>query len=715
MQLDAATLQFKKIEDGVFGSLSRFGNVILISAVCAVLAMMMIPLPPVILDFLLAINVVGALTLLLVAISISDSMKIATFPTLLLVATLFRLGLNIASTRLILTQGYAGHIIQTFGQFATAGNLLVGVLMFLILTIIQFIVIAKGSERVAEVAARFTLDALPGKQMSIDADLRAGLISQEEAKSLREGLHRESKMYGAMDGAMKFVKGDAIAGIIITVVNIFGGLVAGVMQRGLSISEALNTYSILTIGDGLVSQLPALLPSITAGFVVTRVADEKGDKSLGAEIGRQILSQPRALLIAGGLAFFIGWIPGFPTALFTLIAAGLAGASIYITVTLKKKALAPQPMESYIVNAETSLSENFGQAVPLTLEVGPELYRVFREDPRWTNCLGNLYPKLKLHLTHQLGVVFPDLRLSVNEMLAQTFRYRIRIYEVPVDFGILNPKHCAYLGDPNRIDPAVIEPPSNTTETVHGTPVALWEVAKRNELAEKGIATFAPEEMVLRHLARVLKKHAGDFIGIQEVRNQLNLVEMHFPELVREVCPKMMSIQKLTEIIKRLVEESVPIKDFRLILQTLSCCQPETKDPVTLTEQVRIGLRRTITFMHARDGNQLPVLTLDPQIEDEIKGAIQKNGSECYLALSPDRIQAISGAFKQSLWQNHINPRQCVALTNLEIRRYVRKIVEDEMPDLSVLSFQELDPKVLIQQLGTVSLDASPETIAVNG
>ncbi|MBI4412438.1 MAG: FHIPEP family type III secretion protein, partial [Deltaproteobacteria bacterium] len=232
MQLDAATLQFKKIEDGVFGSLSRFGNVILISAVCAVLAMMMIPLPPVILDFLLAINVVGALTLLLVAISISDSMKIATFPTLLLVATLFRLGLNIASTRLILTQGYAGHIIQTFGQFATAGNLLVGVLMFLILTIIQFIVIAKGSERVAEVAARFTLDALPGKQMSIDADLRAGLISQEEAKSLREGLHRESKMYGAMDGAMKFVKGDAIAGIIITVVNIFGGLVAGVLQRG---------------------------------------------------------------------------------------------------------------------------------------------------------------------------------------------------------------------------------------------------------------------------------------------------------------------------------------------------------------------------------------------------------------------------------------------------------------------------------------------------
>src|SRR3989338_1004137 len=273
MQLDATTIQFKKIEEGVFAGVARFGNIILISAVCAVLAMMMIPLPPPLLDFLLAINVVGALTLLLVAISISDSMKISTFPTLLLVATLFRLGLNIASTRLILTQGHAGHIIQTFGQFATAGNLLVGFLMFLILTIIQFVVIAKGSERVAEVAARFT-----------------------------------------MDGAMKFVKGDAIAGIIIIFINILGGLFSGVMQQGLSLSQALNTYSILTIGDGLVSQLPALLISITAGFVVTRVADEKNDKSLGAEIGRQILSQPKALLIAAGLSFFIGWVPGFPTA-----------------------------------------------------------------------------------------------------------------------------------------------------------------------------------------------------------------------------------------------------------------------------------------------------------------------------------------------------------------------------------------------------------------
>src|SRR3989338_4584074 len=654
MQLDATTIQFKKIEEGVFAGVARFGNIILISAVCAVLAMMMIPLPPPLLDFLLAINVVGPLTLLLVSISISDSMKIATFPTLLLVATLFRLGLNIASTRLILTQGHAGHIIQTFGQFATAGNLLVGLIMFVIVTIIQFVVIAKGSERVAEVAARFTLDALPGKQMSIDADLRAGLISQEEAKSLRENLHRESKMYGSMDGAMKFVKGDAIAGIIIIFINILGGLFSGMTQQGLSLTEALNTYSILTIGDGLVRQLPALLISITAGFVVTRVADEKNDKSLGAEIGRQILSQPKALLIAAGLAFAIGWVPGFPTLLFTLIAACLAGASIYITTTLKKKALAPTPVENYVINPENQLAENFGQATPLALEVGPELYRIFREDPRWTSCLGNLYPKLKLHLTHQLGVVFPDLKLTVSEALTQTFRYRIRIYEVPVDYGILNPKHCAYLGDPNRIDPSAVEPPANTTETVHGTRVALWEVGKRSQLAEQGLATFAPEEMLLRHLVRVLKKHAGDFIGIQEVRNQLNLVEMHFPELVREVCPKMMSVQKLTEIVKRLVEEGVPIKDFRLILQTLSCAQPETKDPVTLTEQVRMGLRRTITFMHAREGNQLPVLTIDPQIEDEIKGAIQKNGSECYLALPPNRIQAISSAFKQTVWSNHL-------------------------------------------------------------
>lgn len=708
-------MNLKALEQSAFGNLASLGNIILIFAVCSVLAMMMIPLPSVLLDFLLAANIIGGLTLLLVSVSITNSMKIATFPTLLLVATLFRLGLNIASTRLILTKGFAGHIIQTFGNFATGGSLIVGFIMFTILTIVQFIVIAKGSERVAEVAARFTLDALPGKQMSIDADLRAGLISQEEAKAQRDNIQRESKMYGAMDGAMKFVKGDAIAGILITFINLLGGLYAGMAVRGLSLNQAVNTYSTLTIGDGLVSQIPALLISITAGFIITRVADDKNTHSLGSEIGRQLLSEPRALLTAAAIAFFVGWIPGFPTFLFMLVAAALAGVSIYLIVDVRRKALAQAPVEEYLLSPEMQMGEMMGNAVPFVLEVGPELYQVFQNDERWTHCLSTLYPKLKLHLSNQMGVVFPELKLSINSTLAQSFRYHIRIYEVPVDSGTLNPHQCAYVGNQSEIDTLPIETPGQTTETVHGTKLILWDVKKKQELANGGLATYGPEEMLLRHLARVLKSHAGDFMGIQEVRNLLNLVEMRYPELVREVVPKMMSIQKLTEILKRLVEEGVPIKDFRLILQTLSCAQPENKDPVTLTEQVRVGLRRTITFMHVCDGNQLSSITIDPEIEDEIRKAIQQNGSECYLALPPERLQVIARAFKQALWTEHLNARSCVVLTHLEIRRYVRKVIEDELTDLAVLSFQELDPKVLIQQVGQVSITNESNLEVVNG
>lgn len=690
--MSAQTLSLAEIQQSVFSGLSRYGNLILVVGIGAVLAMMVIPLPSVLLDFLLALNIVGALTILLVAISVTDSMKIASFPTLLLMATLFRLGLNISSTRAILTEGFAGHVIDTFGHFATGGNILVGIIMFLILTIIQFVVIAKGAERVAEVAARFTLDALPGKQMSIDADLRAGLITQEEAKSLRDSLHRESKMYGSMDGAMKFVKGDAIAGIIITFINIMGGLITGVMQRGLTFAEAGRTYSILTIGDGLVSQIPALLIAITAGFVVTRVADEKAGHSLGEDIGLQIFSQPKALLMSAGTALCMGLIPGFPFALFALIALGLASTGVYLLTTIQKRALAPQPVESYVIDTERAMAERFGHAVPLALEVGSELYHIFLKDPRWTHCLGTMVPKLKLYLSNQLGLLFPDLKITVNESLRQTFRYRLRIYEVPVDYGILTPRHCSLLGESEWA----------TTETVHGTRVALWDIGKKEELLKKGVNAYGPDEMLLRHLARVLKKHAGDFIGIQEVRDLLNRVDQHFPELVREVIPKMMSIQKFTEIIKRLVEEGVPIKDFRLILQILSCAQPESKDPVSLTEQVRIGLCRTITFLHVRDGNQLPAVTLNPAIEDEIRAAIQKNGSECYLALPADRLQEIVSIFRESFEAKSLFPRQCVVLTSLDIRRYVRKIIEEEFPDLPVLSFQELDPKVFIRHLGVI-------------
>lgn len=692
-----------------FSHVTKFGTFMLIAAVASVLAMMILPLPTFMMDLLLAINLMAAMTLLLVAISVSNSLQIAAFPTLLLLATLFRLGLNISSTRLILTQGYAGNIIETFGHFVTGGNLVVGLIMFAILTVIQFLVIAKGSERVAEVAARFTLDALPGKQMSIDADLRSGLIGQTEAKSLREDLQKESRMYGAMDGAMKFVKGDAIAGVLITAINILGGLFSGIAQRGMDLGTAINTYSKLAVGDGLVSQIPALLVSITAGIIVTRVADTENKNSLGKDIGLQIFAHPKALLVAAGLSIAIGMIPGLPLFFFSLVALGLGGTAIFLIQSAKKKAMTPTPVEAYLVDAERQMLEHVGQAIPLSLEVGEELYRHLKKDPRWTHCFGNLYPRLKLHLSNQIGVLFPELKITLNKDLRNSFRYQIRIWDVPVDYGIMNPEHCALIGQPGPN----FEEPGHTTETVHGTPIQLYQIQKKNALEQKGINTFGPEEMFLRHLARVLKKHAGDFIGIQEVHNLLNRVEMNFPELVREVVPKMMTIQKLTEVIKRLVEEDVPIKDFRLILQTLSTCQPEEKDPVTLTEQVRVGLKRTLTFMYAEDGERLNAFTLDPEIEEEIRKAIRRQGQECYLVLPPERLNTLGRTLQHSLARSRGKARRPVILTQLELRRYVRKIIENVLPHTPVLSFQELDPKVVIHPLGTIHNPYEAQTVVV--
>lgn len=692
---------------------ARYGNLMLLAGLICVLAMMFIPLPAPILDVLLAFNLMGALTLLMVALSLTHSLQLATFPTLLLIATLFRLGLNISSTRLILTEGYAGHIIETFGRFVTGGHLTVGLIMFFILTVIQFVVIAKGSERVAEVAARFSLDALPGKQMSIDADLRSGQITQEEAKSSRERLQKESRMYGAMDGAMKFVKGDAVAGILITLINILGGLFSGVVVKGLLLKQALNQYSILAIGDGLINQIPALLISITAGIIITRVNDEESQNSLGNDIGTQIFSHPKALLMAAGLALFLSLVPGFPMILFLAVAAALAGIGIFLLINLQRRVQEPATVAEFVVDGERRMTEHVGQAIPLVLEVGPRLFEEFHRDMRWRHCFDELYSRLRARLTQQMGVHFPELRLSLNQGIEEPFRYHIRIWDVPVDYGYVDPQHCCRIGQNTSQSVDRENSPVKEAQTVHGTPILLYHLHQKKNLEQRGIHTLAPEEMLLRHLARVLKKHAGDFIGIQEVHHLLNIVELKFPDLVREVIPKMMSIQKLTEIVKRLVEEDVPIKDFRLILQTLSGIQPEEKDPVTLTEQVRIGLRRTLSYLYSEEGRRLNVVTIEPDIEASIRRGIQKNGQECFLVLPPSQLQELAYTFKYCLFQIVPRPPRTVILTQLELRRYVRKIIENDLPHQAVLSYQELDPKLVLNPVGKVQYPLEAETVVV--
>lgn len=684
-------------------SLSKKGNLILVIAISAVLCMMIMPLPQFILDSLLATNMIAALTIMLVSISISSSMKLAAFPTMLLMATLFRLGLNISSTRLILSEGQAGRIIETFGYFATGSNLLVGFIMFIILTIIQFVVIAKGSERVAEVAARFTLDALPGKQMSIDADLRAGLLDQNEAKYKRDQLSKESKLFGAMDGALKFVKGDAIAGIIITMVNLVGGILAGVSIHGYSFGDSINTFALLSIGDGLVSQIPALLIAISAGFVVTRVNDEDSEASLGEDIGIQIFSQPKALATTALLALGVGCLPGFPFWIFMFLSIILFGVSFHTLQSARKVLTQPKPVDDFILDQNASAATVVGHTEPFVLEVGPALYEIFRSDDRWLHCFNTLYPQLKNKLSLELGVLFPDIKISINQSLANGNRYNLRLFEVPIDFGMISPHHCSLIGGDEDLQGLKIAQPENTTETVHGTHLVQWQLQQKSQLAQSGVDTFGPEEMLLRHIARVLRKNAGDFIGIQEVRNLLTKVEQNYPELVREVVPKLMSIQKLTEIVKRLVEEEVSIRDFRLILQTLSCLTPDTKDPVTLTEQVRVGLKRAITHRYTHGGNRLKVITLAQDIEEAVRGNIQRNGQECYLAIPPEKMRQMTKAFKALAAQLEKQSQTPVLLTQIDIRRYVRKLVEQDYPELAVLSFQELDSKVMLEQVGEVN------------
>ncbi|MBX7148183.1 type III secretion system export apparatus subunit SctV [bacterium] len=680
------------IRQGIISRFSSFTHLFLIGGLSFVVVMLIYPLHSWMLDVLLAINIMATLTLLFVALSVGNPMKLSTFPSLLLVATLFRMALNVSSTRLILTTGEAGHIIHTFGEMVTGGNLAVGFVIFVVLTIIQFIVIAKGAERVSEVAARFTLDALPGKQMSIDADLRAGLLTSEEAKTARDNLHRESKLYGSMDGAMKFVKGDAIAGILIVFVNILGGFAVGVLSNGLSLSKALSLYTILTIGDGLVTQIPALIMTITAGFVVTRVADEKNTRSLGADIGREILEKPKTLIGASGLSLVMSCLPGFPFLPFAFIAALLSGAGLLILYIAHKKIQEPMPIESHLeLTDDQSIAP--APASAFSVMVSPYLFNLFSKEDRWKNLFGHMLPKMRRYLGQYMGIHFPEVRLIASPQAMGMHHYSLLVYGEEVDQGTLYPDSCLVAGNTEG---------SSEMNTTHGSRFGLWDLNKIEWLKNQGFNALKPEEMLLRHIAKTLKIHAAEFVGIQEVRHMLDMTEAHYPELVKEVFPRYISLQKLTEVVKRLVEEGIPVKDMRRILETIAVSQPDMKDPVTLTEQVRIGLSRTITQMHA-NGREIHAVLLDKNVEEEIQSGIQKNGSENYLVLDPANIESIIKQVSEGF--DRITPeinKKFVILTQLEIRRHVKKLLDAYFPNITVLSFQELDPRFAICQVGVV-------------
>lgn len=682
-------------------------DLILAVVVVSIIFMMILPLPTFLVDALIATNMSLSAILLMVAMYLPSPLGFSSFPTVLLVTTLFRLGISIATTRLILLDGDAGHIVDTFGNFVVGGNLVVGLVVFLILTIVQFVVITKGAERVAEVAARFSLDAMPGKQMSIDGDLRANTIDMEEAKRRRGIVEKESQLYGAMDGAMKFVKGDAIAGLIIVAVNLVGGMIIGTMQRGLTAAEAVHIYSILTIGDGLIAQIPALFIAICAGMIVTRVTSDSGKPSnIGRDIGEQILARPRPLLIGASIMLGMGLIPGMPTFTFLGLALVIGAVGYGLSQPRNRDKQAGDDIESLSGAKSDAASKKEGTAaeedltptVPLLLDVAEDLRKSFS-----AKQLNDELIAIRRALYFDLGVPFPGIQLRFNQQLAPG-TYSIQLSEVPVAEGRLRPDHVLVRESRNNIATLGVEIEEEAQFLPHLE--SLWVKSDlRQLLTDAGIQTLDNAQILGYHLSFVLKKHAADFIGIQETRLLLTSMESRFAELVKEVT-RIMPLQKIAEILQRLVSESISVRNLRAIMESLIEWGQKEKDSVLLTEYVRGTLKRQICHRHTSGQNALPAYLLSPDLEETIRGAIRQTSGGSYLALDPNTSKRVVEQVVETVGDSMALRHPPVLLTSMDIRRYVRKMVEGECHDLHVLSYQELTPDINIQPLARIEVVA---------
>jgi len=693
--------------------ITRYSDVLLALLVVAVIGMIIIPLPTWLIDILITVNITIGILILLVSLYISDALKIASFPTLLLITTIFRLALNISSTRLILSQGHAGEVIQAFGSFVLGGtsmkSMVVGIVIFLIITLVNFIVIAKGAERVSEVGARFTLDAMPGKQMSIDADLRAGIINMEQAMQRRETLQRESQMYGAMDGAMKFVKGDAIAGIIITLINLIGGFVIGVMLRGLTMGKAVQTYSLLSIGDGLVSMIPALVISIAAGVVVTRVASENKESNLGKEIVGQVTAYPKAIIIVACLLVALALVPGLPKVPFLILSGVLGAVAYYLKKGKTEEALeiAEVPKEEVVKRAVEKHGDvlPFIMPAPISLEVGEAIIPFVDDSQDSGRFINELIPLLRHGLYYELGVNFPGIQVRGQNVDMEPENYVININEVPVAKGRVY-RGCILVGEPlEQLSLFNIE----GTETIHPIDgsIVTWIGEDFKDVAvQAGFRMWDIAEYLILHLSYILRKHAYEFLGLQEIQNILNELEKSHPALVKELVPKVITVLQLSEIFQRLIQEEIAIRDLKTIFSTLAQWAEVERNTLMLTEHIRAGLKRYITHKYAGHSNTMAVYLLDPEIEDLVRNAIRTTEKGNYLALEPETTQEIVEAVGKEIASHPFPPgaRPPVILTTAEIRRYFRKIIELEFPQLSVLSYQELSENLRIQPIARVGL-----------
>lgn len=696
--------------ESTLNAINRSSDLILAGWIISVIIMIVLPVPPAIIDLTITFNLTAAVGILMVALYIPSAIHLSMFPSLLLVTTLFRLGVNISSTRQILLNAYAGHIIQAFGNFVVGGNYVVGLVIFIIITIVQFIVVTKGAERVAEVAARFRLDAMPGKQMAIDADLRAGSIDATQAREKRALIQKESELYGAMDGAMKFVKGDVIAGMVIAFVNIVGGLVIGVGMHKMTMAQAAKIYTLLSIGDGLVSQIPSLLISLTAGIVTTRVSSERRDANLGKEISSQILREPRALLIAAAATFGLGFFKGFPLWTFTILAFILAISGIALLrkkrkETAKIAAGGPSVVETDVEGHAfvKGGAEDFALTLPVILEVGKNTSEMLKKGKGKgvPHLVEELIPKLRQALYQDLGIRYPGVHIRTDSLILENDEYSILLNEVPVTRGKIPDNYL--LTNETEENLRRYNLPFIAYKNAVGLP-ALWVEERYKEVMDKaGIKYWRPLEVVVLHLSYFFRQNGQEFIGIQEVRSMLEFMERSFPDLVKEVT-RLIPLQKLTEIFRRLVQEQVSIKDLRTILEALTEWAQTEKDTVLLTEYVRASLKRYISYKYSQGQSTLSVYLLDPEIEEMVRGAIKQTSAGSYLALDPDSVNLILKGMRNTITPIPPGGQPPVLLTAIDVRRFVRKLIETEYPDISVVSYQEILPEIRIQPLGRIQI-----------
>ncbi len=673
-------------------------DLVVLVGVIGIIMMMILPIPTWLLDILLIINISLAMIILLIAMNTKEALEFSIFPAMLLITTLFRLALNISTTKLILGQADAGSVVSTFGSWIAGGQIAVGFIVFLILVVVQFIVITKGSERVAEVGARFTLDAMPGKQMSIDADLNAGMINEQQARERRSKIEREADFYGAMDGASKFVKGDAIAGIIILLINLIGGFIIGIAIHGMAFTDALSTYSVLTIGDGLVSQIPALLISTAAGLIVTRASS---DGNLADDITSQLFSYPTLLYIVAGVITLLGlftpihFITTFPLAVLLVFAARKMQAN------LKQKAVdAEQQVEEQQIEEVRSPESviNLLQIDPIEFEFGYGLIPL--ADTQQGGDLLDRIIMIRRQCALELGLVVPVIRIRDNIQLKPN-EYVIKIKGNIVGGGELLLNHYLAMS-PGFEDDSITG--IETLEPAFGLP-ALWIDEITKERAElSGYTVVDPPSVVATHLTELIKKHSHELLGRQETRSLIDNLRENYPVLVDELIPSVLSIGDIQKVLVKLLKEKISIRDMVTIFETLADYGTYTKDPDVLTEYVRQALSRQITQQFTSQGETLRVITVGPNLEKKIAESIQQSEQGTYLALDPVSTQSMYQKINEQVNRLLQMGQQPIVLTSPAIRMYLRQLIERTMQDIPVLSYSELEPNVEIQSVGVVNL-----------